>query len=133
MFDINSKAHVTLTPSIPRADIESSDPQLLQNEILETKEMRAHGSMSPSSVSMTDTACNYEYPEGGFRAYLTVFGAFLALFSSFGHISSFGTYEAWYSEHQLHQLPSSTISWIGSLQLWVFFFSVRVVLRFPVV
>lgn len=128
MFDIDSKAHVTLTPTVsfPRADIKSSDSQLLQNEILETKEMFAHDSMPPSTISVTDTTCHHEYPEGGLKAYLTVIGAFLALFSSFGHISSFGTYEAWYAEHQLHQLSSSTISWIGSLQLWVFFFSVRV-------
>ncbi|EPQ54896.1 monocarboxylate permease [Gloeophyllum trabeum ATCC 11539] len=62
------------------------------------------------------------FVEGGLRGYLTVLGAFLALFCSFGLISSFGTFQSWYADHQLYRSPSA-ISWIGSLQLWVFFFS----------
>ncbi|KAF8955854.1 MFS general substrate transporter [Flammula alnicola] len=67
--------------------------------------------------------CSHEYPEGGLRANLTVFGAFLALFFTFGLMNAFGTFQAWYAAHQLRHLPASTISWIGSLQLWMFFFS----------
>ncbi|KAI0350162.1 MFS general substrate transporter [Trametes cingulata] len=63
------------------------------------------------------------YPDGGVRAWLTVLGAFLALFCTFGQLNSFGTFQTWYAEHQLHGLPPSTIAWIGSLQLWIFFFS----------
>lgn len=58
------------------------------------------------------------------RRWLVVLGAFLALFCTFGQLSSFGTYLSWYSHNQLSSYPPSTISWIGSLQLWVFFFSV---------
>ncbi|EIW52339.1 MFS general substrate transporter [Trametes versicolor FP-101664 SS1] len=62
-------------------------------------------------------------PDGGLQAWLTVFGAFLALFCTFGQLNSFGTFQTWYAEHQLRDLPPSTIAWIGSLQLWIFFFS----------
>jgi hypothetical protein len=55
---------------------------------------------------------------------MTVFGAFVALFCTFGQMNAFGTFQTWYAAHQLNHLPASTISWIGSLQLWVFFFSV---------
>lgn len=55
------------------------------------------------------------------RAYLSVFGAFLALFCTFGDINSFGTFQAWYLTHQLHSMSPSAISWIGSVQLFVFF------------
>ncbi|KAI0629928.1 MFS general substrate transporter [Trametes polyzona] len=72
-----------------------------------------------SSIADADSA----FPDGGAAAWLTVFGAFLALFSSFGQLNSFGTFQTWYAEHQLSHLPASTISWIGSLQLWMFFFS----------
>ena len=58
------------------------------------------------------------------RRWLVVLGAFLALFCTFGQLSSFGTYLSWYSHNQLSSYSPSTISWIGSLQLWVFFFSV---------
>ena len=63
--------------------------------------------------------------EWSLRATLSVFGAFLALFCTFGQMNSFGTYQTWYQRHQLSHFPPSTISWIGSIQLWVFFFSVR--------
>jgi hypothetical protein len=56
---------------------------------------------------------------------LTTVGAFTALFFTFGQMNAFGTFQAWYSAHQLAGKPASTISWIGSLQLWIFFFSVR--------
>ena len=64
------------------------------------------------------------YPEGGRAAWLTVSGAFLALFCTFGQLNAIGTFQTWYGEHQLRDLPPSTIAWIGSLQLWMFFFSV---------
>ncbi|KAF8192335.1 MFS general substrate transporter [Mycena galopus ATCC 62051] len=64
-----------------------------------------------------------QFPEGGTRAYLTVFGAFMALFCTFGQMNAFGTFQTWCAEHQLSHLEPSTIAWIGSLQLWVFFFS----------
>lgn len=59
------------------------------------------------------------------RAWLAVFGGFLALFCSFGQLNAFGTFQTWYSEHQLVSKSLFTISWIGSLQLWTFFFMVR--------
>ncbi|KIM36537.1 hypothetical protein M413DRAFT_78073 [Hebeloma cylindrosporum] len=65
----------------------------------------------------------HQYPEHGWKANLTVLGAFIALFCTFGQTNAFGTFQAWYAAHQLRHMPASTISWIGSLQLWTFFFS----------
>ncbi|KAI0350173.1 MFS general substrate transporter [Trametes cingulata] len=75
----------------------------------------------PSVIDAADA--DVSFPDGGAAAWLTVLGAFLALFCSFGQLNSFGTFQTWYAEHQLSHLPPSTIAWIGSLQLWVFFFS----------
>ncbi|KAI8986298.1 major facilitator superfamily domain-containing protein [Trametes punicea] len=55
-------------------------------------------------------------------AWLTVFGAVLALFCC-GQLTAFGAFETWYAENQLRGLTASTIAWIGSLQLWVLYFS----------
>lgn len=63
----------------------------------------------------------------GSRAWITVLGAFAALFCTFGQMNAFGTFQTWYSTHQLQHLQPSTISWIGSLQLWIFFLSVRII------
>ena len=72
----------------------------------------------------------HNFPEGGLKACLTVLGAFMVLACTFGQMSAFGTYQSWYASHQLQHLPASTISWIGSLQFWVFFFSVRFIFKF---
>ncbi|KAG6826958.1 hypothetical protein H0H92_013771 [Tricholoma furcatifolium] len=94
-----------------------------------TRNVPVHVSSSVSmsqSTSLDDTTTlsnTNQSQDGGFRAYLSVFGAFMALLSTFGHMNSFGTYQAWYSANELRHLSPSTISWIGSLQLWVFFFS----------
>ncbi|OCH87180.1 MFS general substrate transporter [Obba rivulosa] len=79
--------------------------------------------LSSSSILLDHKEVVEEFPDGGATAWLTVFGAFLALFCSFGQLNAFGTFQSWYASHQLRNLDASTISWIGSTQLWVFFFS----------
>lgn len=78
----------------------------------------------PPKILVLPSSRPHSFPEGGLKAYLTVLGASLALACTFGQLSAFGTYQTWYATHQLRHLPASTISWIGSLQFWVFFFSV---------
>ncbi|TFK38946.1 major facilitator superfamily domain-containing protein [Crucibulum laeve] len=75
------------------------------------------------SGDLEDTISEETQSEWGLRSSLTVIGAFLALFCTFGQMNAFGTFQTWYTAHQLQHMPASTISWIGSLQLWVFFFS----------
>jgi len=58
-------------------------------------------------------------PDGGRRAWLTsVFGLFV-LFNSWGLVQSFGVFQAYYAT-TLSQSPS-TISWIGSIQVFMVF------------
>jgi len=78
---------------------------------------------SPSTVAHAADTPDDIYPDGGFQAWLTVLGSFLALLCTFGQLVSIGTFQSWYADNQLQHLPPSTIAWIGSLQLWVFFFS----------
>ena len=67
------------------------------------------------------------------RRWLVVLGAFLALFCTFGQLSAFGTFLSWYSNNQLSSYSPSEISWIGSLQLWVFFFSVSTLIIYDAI
>jgi len=67
------------------------------------------------------------------RRRLVVLGAFLALFCTFGQLSAFGTFLSWYSNNQLSSYSPSEISWIGSLQLWVFFFSVSTLIIYDTI
>ncbi|TFY54145.1 hypothetical protein EVJ58_g9032 [Rhodofomes roseus] len=56
-------------------------------------------------------------PDGGASAWMTVAGAWLVQFATFGYISSFGVYQDYYTTYYLPAETSSNISWIGSLQL----------------
>lgn len=93
-----------------------------------SKPGKDYGSVTPKDDMShnDDSKDEIDYSEGGLAAWLTVFGAFLALFCSFGQMNAFGTFQSWYTTHQLHDLHPSTVAWIGSVQLWVFFFSVRI-------
>ncbi|KAJ7457803.1 major facilitator superfamily domain-containing protein [Mycena latifolia] len=92
--------------------------------------------VTPAEKPEGENAQETEFPDGGLRAWGTVFGAFMINFSccesisssvpselkeepssSDGVITSFGVFEQHYSVNQLKDQPLSTISWIGSLQL----------------
>lgn len=59
-------------------------------------------------------------PDGGIKAWTQVGCAWLVIFTTWGYVNSFGAYQAYYTE-TLGASPS-TISWIGSLQVWLTFF-----------
>ncbi|KAL7927850.1 MFS general substrate transporter [Trichoderma austrokoningii] len=65
-------------------------------------------------------------PDGGFRAWLVVVGGFLDFAIAFGLVNSFGTFQARY-ETQWTWLSTSTITWIGSVQLFILFLGGAVV------
>ncbi|RAH66743.1 major facilitator superfamily protein [Aspergillus aculeatinus CBS 121060] len=61
-------------------------------------------------------------PNGGCRAWLQVVGSFFLFFNTWGLINSYGVFETFYEETLLQGTPSSTISWIGSLQSFLIMF-----------
>ncbi|KAF4595145.1 Tubulin gamma chain [Ophiocordyceps camponoti-floridani] len=60
------------------------------------------------------------FPDGGIRAWMVVAGGFLNFMVTFGILNSFGTFQAYY-ESKWPDLSTSTITWIGSVQLCLFF------------
>ncbi|KAH7910238.1 MFS general substrate transporter [Hygrophoropsis aurantiaca] len=60
------------------------------------------------------------FPEGGITAWFTVFGAFLIQFCSYGYTISFGVYQDYYAQVYMTNQSSSAISWIGSINAFLF-------------
>ncbi|QRV80924.1 major facilitator superfamily transporter [Ceratobasidium sp. AG-Ba] len=56
-------------------------------------------------------------PDGGYEAWLTVAGAWLIMFCTFGYANAFGIYEDYYTRIYMANKSSSDISWIGSVHL----------------
>jgi MFS family permease len=62
-----------------------------------------------------------EFPEGGLKAYLVVFGSFMGLISGFGLLNTYGVIQTYVTEHQLKDIPESTVSWVFSIFLFMTF------------
>ena len=63
----------------------------------------------------------YEYPEGGLRAWIVVFGCFCGFVACFGILNVISVIENYISDHQLSNESSSSIGWIFSLMLFMCF------------
>ncbi|MCJ1307749.1 hypothetical protein MMC25_001397 [Agyrium rufum] len=61
------------------------------------------------------------FPDGGFEAWMVVFGGFCSLFVSFGWINCIGVFQTYYQETLLSSYSPSTVSWITSLETFVMF------------
>ncbi|GAA6005270.1 hypothetical protein JCM10207_002921 [Rhodosporidiobolus poonsookiae] len=78
------------------------------------------GGFSPDSgTNVSESA--FTPPDGGLRAWLTVFGGWLILFSSFGYVNAWGVYQSYFKLTIFADKSESAISWIGSVQLCLFF------------
>ncbi|KAH5439841.1 hypothetical protein HBI47_044980 [Parastagonospora nodorum] len=62
-----------------------------------------------------------QFPDGGKQAYLCLLGGFCCLFCSFGWLNCLGVFQNYYQRHQLSAYSASTIAWIPSVQIFVFF------------
>lgn len=59
-------------------------------------------------------------PDGGLRAWTAVATGHLVIMNTWGYINSFGVFQTYYSTEL--GLPPATISWIGSIQVFLLFF-----------
>ncbi|KAK7217728.1 hypothetical protein V2G26_005731 [Clonostachys chloroleuca] len=62
-------------------------------------------------------------PDGGLVAWLQVASGFVLFFNTWGLISAFGVFQAYYESGVLFQATSSNISWIGSIQSFLLQFA----------
>ncbi|KAF9023807.1 MFS general substrate transporter [Hymenopellis radicata] len=58
-----------------------------------------------------------EVPDGGSAAWMTLVGAFLAVFCSSGYVNAYGVYEDFFVREYLSESSSFQITWIGSVQV----------------
>ncbi|KAI1826661.1 MFS monocarboxylate transporter-like protein [Xylaria intraflava] len=72
------------------------------------------------SSKVADPSTNDVRINGGFTAWSQVFVSFLLVFNGFGYFSSFGLFQAHWTE-VLHS-SNSDIAWVGSLSLFLLFF-----------
>jgi len=86
-----------------------------------TEERSPIEEVSENDISLIDE--DIEFPEGGLKAYLVVFGSFMGLVPVFGMVNSVGAIESYVSAHQLADVSTSTVSWIFSMNVFIAFSS----------
>ena len=96
----------------------SSEPEIVQS----SDEIKEADLQNQTDRTFTASTSSTEGTEGTLPAYLTLLGEFFAMFATFGQVNAFGSFQVWYQDHQLANHTPSDISWIGTLQLWVYFF-----------
>ena len=63
-----------------------------------------------------------DFPDGGAKAWLVVFGGWCGLFCSFGLINCIGVFVEFYLHGPLSNYSSSEVSWITSVQVFLMTF-----------
>ncbi|OWB57914.1 hypothetical protein B5S28_g3896 [[Candida] boidinii] len=98
----------------------SADGEMDTNNLRERRGgnvAEGHESSSVSTSEVTDYDEGIEYPDGGTRAWIVLFGAFLGFTVDFGLINSTGAIQAYIAVHQLESVSNATTAWIFSLFL----------------
>lgn len=73
-----------------------------------------------SSTDKGSLPATMSFHEGDFLSVSAAIGAFLVQICSYGYTTSFGVYQAYYTQHYLTNQSPSTISWIGSTNAFLF-------------
>ena len=129
----DSSLHCLSTPSSFHSSNDDSSPPLNDLEKQDTKgsasvpndlDGQAEGYTLSTFLSRQTTTDRHgnTYPEGGFRAWLVVYGAFSGMTASFGLMNSIGTFQAYLSDHQLAEQEVATLGWVFSLYTFLSFF-----------
>jgi hypothetical protein len=63
-----------------------------------------------------------EYPEGGLRAWLVVFGSFCGMTAGFGYMNTIGIFHAYLGSNQLAEYGEQAIGWVFSVYVFLSFF-----------
>lgn len=63
-----------------------------------------------------------DFPDGGFEAWLVVFGGWCALFCTFGLVNCVGVFQKYYVSGPLRDYDSSAVSWITSVEVFFMVF-----------
>jgi MFS family permease len=112
-----------------RSDLSDTDRADETIEIVEEskEQLEANGPLADPIPILTATATGSAPPgpppDGGLQAWLQVLGSAAILVNTWGLINSFGVFQAFYEMNILKDRPPSDISWIGSLQASLLFFT----------
>ncbi|KAF8646617.1 hypothetical protein AX16_007118 [Volvariella volvacea WC 439] len=75
------------------------------------------------TIEQKETFPTSDFPEGGSWGWLTLAGATLVQYCTFGYTNAFGVYQDYYVRHYLNRYTPRDIGWIGGAQIFFVFTS----------
>lgn len=113
------------SPVATHTSTRSNLPLLIGQKKRSQRRQSQHGApLTPTpNPSTNDTSGGPTYPDGGMRAWLNIVGCTLIAMTGFGQVTAFGVFQTYYAENMLATESSSTISWIGSVQILLLYIS----------
>ncbi|KAH8834613.1 major facilitator superfamily domain-containing protein [Flagelloscypha sp. PMI_526] len=101
----------TSVASTPEKESQQSTPTLNSVE----KQQSETDVSKPAADEVT-------FPDGGLQAWLVVLGGVICNVVSFGYVTSYGVFQAYYTQYALPHENPSNIAWIGSIQAMMLLF-----------
>ena len=119
--------------SIPRRDSNASAGGDLrpapaeesnENDTLKSPDLRTtnYGTSNHTTADEERRGDDEDYPEGGFHAWVVVFGAWCCMIGGLALLNSQAPLQSYIARNQLSHYSESTVGWIFSIQLFVVFF-----------
>ncbi|OCH88814.1 MFS general substrate transporter [Obba rivulosa] len=101
--------------------------ELKKSNISDVSTVRGQNDQPPASKEEPEIGNEYaavdpptesdsDFPEGGFRAWMCVFGVSCGTCATFGFVNAWGVFQAYYQATLLKDSTPSDIAWIGSVQ-----------------
>ncbi|GAB7342609.1 hypothetical protein MBLNU457_g0780t1 [Dothideomycetes sp. NU457] len=119
-IDELDRSHDTIRPSINRTVSRNEFDHHAEGEFKSEPSNNVLSRVA-SRVSRTSRISTVEPPpDGGVTAWTQCFCAWLVLFCSWGYTNAFGAFQAYYINNL--NLYGSTVSWIGSINVFTLFF-----------
>jgi MFS family permease len=117
IFEDDSWKSISSKPKESTTDIEEAplEPTAVKSEELYQDATAADNTPTAQGANTAS------FPDGGLRAWLTVFGSFCCLFCSFGWINAMGVFQEYYQSVLFPNYSTSAISWIVSLEAFMIF------------
>ncbi|KAI0827531.1 monocarboxylate permease [Trametes gibbosa] len=103
------------------ADVDTREPSIDEKSGADADTATVAGSVAPPAEPPAPQDLEH-VPDGGKEAWTVVLGASLALFASAGMVNTYGAFQDYYEATLLPSSSSSSISLIGSLQIFFLYF-----------
>ncbi|KAH9846763.1 monocarboxylate permease [Lenzites betulinus] len=103
------------------SDVDTREPSIAEKSGVDTDTATVAGSFVPTASPPAPQDLEH-VPDGGKEAWTVVVGASLALFASAGMVNTYGAFQDYYEATLLPSSSSSSISLIGSLQIFFLYF-----------